>query len=66
MTQLDEQLNKLQSAHNQLKMKYQTKEQQVRKYEDVIGQSEEALKKIESNCQKLGSALDMALTEDNL
>ena len=47
-------------------MKYQNKEGQVRKFDDVINQSEEALKKIENNCQKLGSALDMALTEDQL
>ena len=64
MTQLEEQIINLQSKRQQVKMSYDEKEMQIRKYNELIEQSEGAVNKMMSNTQKLNDALNSALTED--
>ena len=66
MTQIDEQIAKLQNQRNQVKISFDDKSMQVRKYDELIMQSEGALNTMISNTQKLNSALNSALDENKL
>ena len=53
------QKNKIQNSYNE-------KQNQVRRFDELIQQSEAALKKIEDNAGKLNDALNTALSEDEI
>ena len=63
MTQLEEQIAQLQREHQKFKLDVEGKDGQLRKYNDLIDQSESALNKMIMNSQKLSDALTSALNQ---
>ena len=63
MLTLEEQIADLQRQHQKVKLDCEGKDSQLRKYNDLIDQSESALNKMIQNSQKLTDALSSALDQ---
>ena len=61
MQQLDEQINQLMREKQRIQFQIEDKDNQIRKYDELIRQSEDALNKMMSSSQKLNDALSNAL-----
>ena len=62
VSQLDEEIAKLQRERQRASLDVETKDSQLRKFNELIDQSESALNKMIQNTQKLNAALSDALS----
>ena len=60
-TQLDDQIAQLQRQRQSINLDVQAKEAQIKKYNTLVDQSEEALNKMIQNSQRLNETLTSAL-----
>ena len=60
-TQLDDQIQQLERQRQQIKLDVDAKEAQIKKYNTLVEQSEEALNKMIANSQRLNETLTSAL-----
>ena len=65
MTQIDEQITALEREKQKFQMNCEEKEMQIRKFDELISQSESAVTKMVLSSKRLNDALSQAL-EDNL
>lgn len=65
ITQIDEQINALEREKQKIQMNSEEKEMQIRKFDELISQSESAVTKMVLSSKRLNDALSQAL-EDNL
>jgi chromosome segregation ATPase len=63
MTQLDEQIAQMEREKQRMSLDFQMRDDQIRKYNDLIDQSEMAMDKMMLNSRKLNDALGYALED---
>ena len=64
--QIEEQEAKIKQEKIAVLARVQSKEATIKKYDDLIKQSEDALEKIYNNSQRLNEALNQVLNDNNL
>ena len=64
VTHLDEQIMQLQREKQRLQLDVDTKDSQIKKYNTLIDQSDEALNKMIQNTQRLSDTLSSALNNN--
>ena len=64
VSQLDEQIMQLQRQKQGIQLDVETKDSQIKKYNSLIEQSDEALNKMIQNTQRLSDTLSSALNNN--
>lgn len=65
ITQIDEQIGQLEREKQKFQMDAEEKEMQLRKFDELIKQSESAVYKMSQSTMKLNEALNQALDDHN-
>lgn len=63
MTQLDEEIAQMEREKQRMQLSFQSRDDQIRKYNELIEQSELAMEKMMLNSRKLNDALGYALED---